>query len=102
MVEQLDLFGWGRLLLLIGAALLYVASRAAVDALSGGRPSPGWRGGGHWVPIAAAALVAMALRRADLAISIVFATSVGCLSLVVGSIAIISPDGEAPPTFRRL
>jgi hypothetical protein len=102
MAEQLDLFGWGRLLLLIGAALLYVASRAAVDALSGGRPSPGWRAVGHWIPIAATALVAMALRRADLAISIVFATSVGCLSLVVGSIAIVSPDEEAPPTFRRL
>ncbi len=102
MVEQLDLFGWGRLLLLVGAALLYVASRAAVDALSGGRPSPGWRAVGHWIPIAAAALVATVMRRADLAISIVFATSVGCLSLVVGSIAIVSPDGEAPPTFRRL
>lgn len=102
MAEQLDLFGWGRLLLLLGAALLYVASRAAVDALSGGRPSPGRRALGHWIPIAAAALVALALRRADLAISIVFATSVGCLSLVVGSIAIVSPDDEAPPAFRRL
>jgi Ca2+/Na+ antiporter len=102
MVEHLDLFGWGRWLLLIGAALLYVASRAGVDALSGGRTTPGGRAVGHWLPIAATALVAMALRRADMAISIVFATSVGCLSLLVGSMSIVSPDSEAPPPFRRL
>ena len=102
MAEYLDLFGWGRWLLLIGAVLLYVASRAGVEALSGGRTSPGRRALGHWIPVAATALVALALRRADLAVSIVFATSVGCLSLLVGSIAILSPDSETPPTFRRL
>ncbi|MGD0542745.1 MAG: hypothetical protein ABSB33_14620, partial [Tepidisphaeraceae bacterium] len=102
MVEHWDLLGWGRWLLLIGAVLLYVASRAGVDALSGGRTSPGRRAVGHWIPIAATALVAMVLQRADLAISIVFATSIGCLSLLVGSISILSPDSETPPAFRRL
>jgi len=102
MAEHWDLFGWGRWLLLIGAVLLYVASRAGVDALSGGRTSPGRRAVGHWIPIAATGLVAVALRRADLAISVVFATSVGSLSLLVGSISIISPDSDAPPAFRRL
>jgi cation:H+ antiporter len=102
MAEPWDLFGWGRWLLLIGAVLLYVASRAAVDALSRGRTSPGRRAVGNWIPIAATALVAMVMGRADLALSIVFATSVGCLSLLVGSIAILSPDADAPPAFRRL
>ncbi len=102
MAEHWDLLGWGRWLLLIGAVLLYVSSRAGVDALSGGRAGPGRRAVGHWIPIAATALVAMAMRRADLAISIVFATSIGCLSLLVGSISILSPDSETPPAFRRL
>ncbi len=103
MAEHLDLFGWSRYLLLIGAVLLYVASRAGVDALSGSRTSPGRRAVGYWIPIAATALTAMAFHRADLAISIVFATSVGCLSLLVGSMSIVSPDTDTtPPAFRRL
>jgi Ca2+/Na+ antiporter len=102
MVEHWDLFGWGRYLLLIGAVLLYVASRAGVDALGSGGMSPGRRAVGEWIPIAAAALVAIAFRRADLAISIVFATSVGAISLLMGSMSIVSPDSETPPAFRRL
>src|SRR5579863_1842197 len=56
----------------------------------------------HWIPIAAAAIVAVAIHRGDLAITIIFATSVGCLSLVVGSICIVSPNSDAPAAQRRV
>lgn len=103
MAEPWALFGWGRWILLVpGAVFLYIASWSGVEALSGATASPGRRALGHWIPIAAAALVAMAMRRADLAISLIFATSVGCLSLFVGSIAIVCPDADAPATFRRV
>ncbi|HEX4055210.1 MAG TPA: hypothetical protein VHX86_13180 [Tepidisphaeraceae bacterium] len=103
MTEPWALFGWGRWILLVpGAVFLYIASLSGVDALSVPKSSPGRRAVGHWIPIAAAALVAMSMRRADLAIAIIFATSVGCLSLFIGSIAIVCPDADAPATFRRV
>jgi hypothetical protein len=102
MSEHWELFGWGRLMLLAGAALLYVASRAGVHALGGVDAGPGRRAIGHWIPIAATVLAALAIRRGDLVISIIFATSVGCLSLFVGSIAIVCPDADAPAAFRRI
>ena len=89
-------------MLLVGAILLYVASRAGVEALAGKEASPAKRAIGHWIPIAAAALVAMWIHRADLALSIIFATSIGCLSLLMGSICIVSPYSDAPPVYRRV
>jgi hypothetical protein len=91
----------GRILLIFGAILLYTASRAAVAALAGGESAPGQRAVGHWIPIAAAAVVAVIFRRGDLALSIIFASSVGCLSLLVGSICIVKPSFDAPGEYRR-
>src|ERR1700679_3991312 len=102
MADLTDLFGSGKAMMLVGAVLLYVASRAGVESLAGKEASPGKRAVGHWIPIAAAALVAMAIHRGDLALSIIFATSVGCLSLLVGSIAIVSPYSDAPGVYRRV
>jgi hypothetical protein len=102
MDELSELFGSGRAMLLVGAVLLYVASRAGVDALAGLESSPGRRAVGHWIPIAAAAIVAVAIRRGDLALSIIFATSVGCLSLLIGSIYMVSPNAEVPTPYLRL
>jgi Ca2+/Na+ antiporter len=94
--------GTGRIPLLIGAVLLYAASRAAVDALAGASDSPGKRAIAHWIPIAAVAVAAILLRRGDLALTIVFCTSVATLSLVFGSMILAGPVFDAPPAVRRL
>jgi Ca2+/Na+ antiporter len=94
--------GSGKIPLIIGAVLLYAASRASVDALAGLGESPGGRAFGHFFPIAAAAIVAVCMRRSDLALSIIFSTSVAALSLVLGSIVLVAPHAEAPATLRRL
>jgi Ca2+/Na+ antiporter len=101
MVELSELFGTGRAMLLVGAVLLYVASRAGAHALAGLDESPGRRAVGSWLPIAAAVFVAIVMRRGDWALSIIFATSVGCLSLLLGSICIVSPNSEASAGYRR-
>ena len=101
MVELSELFGTGRAMLLVGAVLLYVASRAGAHALAGWDDSPGRRAVGHWLPIAAAVVVAIVMRRGDWALSIIFATSVGCLSLLLGSICLVSPNSEASEKYRR-
>src|SRR5580658_10011230 len=101
MVELSELFGTGRAMLLVGAVLLYVASRAGAHALAGLDESPGRRAVGHWLPIAAAVVTAIVMRRGDWALSIIFATSVGCLSLLLGSICIVSPHSEASDAYRR-
>jgi hypothetical protein len=101
MADLAELIGSGRIMLLVGAVLLYVASRAGVEALAGKEAWPGRRAVGHWIPIAAAALAAVAIHRGDLAVSIIFATSVGCLSLVVGSICIASPNSDTPAACGR-
>jgi cation:H+ antiporter len=101
MADLAELIGSGQILLLVGAVLLYVASRAGAEALAEKEALAGRRAVGHWIPIAAAAMVAVARHRGDMAISIIFATSVGCLSLVVGSICIMSGNSEAPAGSRR-
>jgi Ca2+/Na+ antiporter len=102
MADWAELIGSGRMMLLVGAVLLYVASRAGAEVLAGKEALPGRRAVGHWIPIAAAALVAVAIHRGDMAISIIFASSVGCLSLVVGSICIVSPNSDVPAGYGRM
>ena len=88
-----DLFGEasGRLPLLIGAVLLYAAARATMEGLARGM-SAGTRALGYWIPIAVAAIIASWVGRRDLALSIVFSTSVASLSLVLGAIVAVNPD----------
>ena len=63
--------------LLIGAAIAwYVAVRAGVDALAQDRPAPGRRAIGYWLPTALVALLAAASGQADIAVGVIFATSV--------------------------
>ena len=80
--------------LFAGAGLvLYVASRAAVDALtSASEPSPGKLAVGHWIPIACAALLATAAGRAEIGIGLAFATSVASIGMVLGVLTCISHD----------
>jgi Ca2+/Na+ antiporter len=82
--------------LFAGAGLvLYIASRAAVDALTAANdPSPGKLAVGHWIPIAWSALLATAAGRAEIGVGIVFATSVAALGMVLGVLTCISHDTE--------
>lgn len=101
MIDLRELFGTERAMLLIGAVLLFVASRVGAEVLAGKTASPGRRALGHWLPIAATALVALARRRGDIAVTIIFATSVGCLSLLLGAISIVTPESDSPGEYRR-
>jgi Ca2+/Na+ antiporter len=85
-------------LLLGGAAIgWYVASHAAADALATGRWSARRRTLGLWVPIAVTAVVATLLGQSEIAIGILFATSVASLSLVLGIIT-CTHDFSLPST----
>src|SRR5271170_6595733 len=88
--------------LAIGAILIFISSRGAAQGLAGGGNAPGRRAIGHWIPIAVAAILATMLKQGDLAISIIFSTSVASLSLVLGSIVVVAPTSEAPANLRRL
>ncbi len=89
--------------LMVGAAVaLYVAGRAAADATAGRRPPSGGRlAVGHWLPIAAVAAVAAAAGQFAVAVGIVFATAVGCLSLGLGTLAVVAPGPVAAPAAGR-
>jgi hypothetical protein len=101
---NLEWGGSGRVPLFLGVLLLYAASRSAAGALlseiSG--DAPGRRAFAYWIPIAAMALVTIAAKRSDLALAIIFSTSIASLSLVQGAVLLAAPDSEAPVVFRRL
>jgi Ca2+/Na+ antiporter len=76
------------LLLVVAAAGWYLASRAAAEALAAAAPSPGRRAIGMSIPTAVLALLAIVLGRAEVAVGIIFASSVAGLSLVLGVMTI--------------
>jgi Ca2+/Na+ antiporter len=96
-------------LMLLGSTGLYIASRAAVDALgrfdgpSGGlgrMPSPGLIALGHWVPIVALAGLATARGLSHVALGIVFGSSVAALSLAMGLVTYLVPPSSLPLSRR--
>src|SRR5258708_6433072 len=86
----------------MGAALLCGASVAATVAAGGRGLSPGRRALLHWSPIATAVVVALVMRRDDIALGIIFGTSVAVMSTAVGSLCVIAPVGPAPARWKRL
>lgn len=87
--------------LILAAGMLYAASRAAVIALA--RPEgsdPGRRALGHWLPIAAVVFAAVLMHQPEIAVAIVFGTSVASLSLVLGLATFMSPLTELPATRK--
>jgi Ca2+/Na+ antiporter len=89
------------LAMVAGAALLVAASLAGAGSLAGPALAPGRRALGHWMPIAACALWAVLHRQGNLAIAIIFATSVASLSLVLGSIVLAEGELDAPQPWPR-
>jgi len=90
------------LLLLFAAILgLYIAGRIAIFALAPPDGSkPGWRAIAQCIPIFAAAIAAVVMRQPEVAVSIIFGTSVACLSLALGATTILSPLNPSPANRR--
>ncbi|HEY8667948.1 MAG TPA: hypothetical protein VIL86_14890, partial [Tepidisphaeraceae bacterium] len=104
MMQRLNVQGnLGELMLIGGAVALYVATRTAVDAVSRGHPlSPGRKAVGHWLPIAVVALTALILKHPEIAVGLIFATSVASLSLVLGVTRFLAPLAMEPGPARKL
>jgi cation:H+ antiporter len=91
------------LMLALCAAALCAASVAAAVA-SGSRAglSPGRRALMQWGPIALAVIVARAAGSVEVAMGLLFGTSVATLSMGVGSLCTVAPVGPAPARWKRL
>jgi|GEM_PF-2626088 len=85
-----------QLAMFAGIVMLYVAGRAAVNALTHRAASPGWRAVGHWLPIAAVTGAAIYLQQPELALAVIFSTSVAALALSGGAVALMEPAGDEP------
>jgi hypothetical protein len=83
-------------MLFAGAGLvLYIASRAAVDAVtSPANPSPGRMALAQWMPIAWCAVLAALTGHSSIAIGIVFASAIAGLALVLGVLVCIAPTTQ--------
>lgn len=92
----------GPLILLGGMAALFACSRALAILLAGRDDAIGGRAVAHFIPIAAASLAAMLLGRPEIAVGIVFGTSVGAVTTVIGFVAISGPVTPGPARWRRL
>lgn len=85
------------LLLTLGALLTYIASRALAEPI-GTRLTPVRAALGHWLVIAVVAVGAMLAGRTDLALGVVFASTIATLSLALGLLLALSKrDGAASP-----
>src|SRR5689334_17842016 len=85
----------------LAGVALYAASRTAVGVLSGDAPGrAGWRAVGHWLPVAATALLAAALGHPDVSVALAFGTSIASLAFVLGVLSYLAPMENLPPTRR--
>jgi hypothetical protein len=77
-------------LLMAGSAIAwYVSSYFAAEALAGDdQPAPRARALGHWMPIALLAALAALARQPEIAVGVLFATSVAAMALVLGVVAL--------------
>ncbi len=83
---------------LIGAAgvAIYIANKSLVGALcSEAGPSPGRTAIGQWLPIAVMSIEAILTHRPQIAVGLLFSTSVASLSLLIGAVALL---GVSPIT----
>ena len=101
-LSRLTELGGGKFVLLFGAGLLYACSQLAAHILDPAEQHPGRRAIGYFLPIAATALAAVQIQRSDLALSVIFSTAIAAMSLVLGSIVLSAPQGDAPASARRL
>jgi Ca2+/Na+ antiporter len=95
--------GQAVLLLFGGAVGLLISVLFATRAMFNEADlSPGRRALAHWLPIAVAVAVATALQRIEIAVGLIFGTSVAVLSAVVGFVTLAEPLESIPPAARRV
>lgn len=88
-------------LMVAGVTIQYIGTRAGLGALaSSDGPAPGRRAIAQWVPIMATALAAVVMGHPEMAVALVFGSSVACLSLVLGMSTYVGPLAEFPPSRR--
>jgi Ca2+/Na+ antiporter len=92
----------GPMILLGGMVALFACSRVLTILFARGDNRIGARALTSFVPIAAASLVAMLLGRPEIAVGIVFGTSVGAVTTVIGFVAMAGPINPGPARWRRL
>lgn len=94
--------GFGpKLLVLAGVAVHYAGTSIATAALA--RPevvSPGRRAVAQWLPVFATAIAAVVMRQPEMAVALVFGSSVACLSLVLGMSTYVGALQEFPASRR--
>lgn len=82
----------GVLPIAVAAVLAYIAAKAMADSLCGAdRTQGGKLAIGHWIPIAMLAIAAGYLGQPEIAIGLIFSSSIACLSLALGSVAFLDP-----------
>ena len=90
-----------KLLIFAGVAVHYVGTTIALATLArSDAPSPGRRALAQWIPVLATAIAAAVLRQPEMAVALVFGSSVACLSLVLGMSTYVGPLQEFPPSRR--
>ena len=100
----------GPLYLLGGTIALLACSLALSHILPrlAGRPADdehepvGLRALAYFLPIAAASLIALLMGSPDVAVGIVFGTSVGAMTMVIGFTALAAPIRDGPRRWTRL
>ena len=89
------------LMILLSAGGLYVACLAAITAIAPADGSkPGLRALCGWLPIVTTALCAVLLHHPEVAVAIIFGTSVANLSLLFGLVTYLRPMQETLPRRR--
>jgi cation:H+ antiporter len=85
-------------LIVYGGIAMYIASKALSDTLIARGPvSAGRLAVAQWIPISVLAMAAVVTGREPVAVGLVFSTSVACLALAVGTVALM---GLAPVAAR--
>ncbi|MDB5323550.1 MAG: sodium:proton exchanger [Phycisphaerales bacterium] len=92
----------GPTILLAGMVALFACSRVLAARIARTDLSIGLRAIAYFIPIAAASIAATLLGRPEIAVGIIFGTSVGAMTTVIGFIALASPVEAGPPRWRRL
>ncbi|HEY2589633.1 MAG TPA: hypothetical protein VGI81_28065 [Tepidisphaeraceae bacterium] len=89
------------ILLVGGVVIQYVATRLSMAA-AGRRDgaAPGRMALAQWLPILATTLAAIALRQPEMALCLVFGSSVAALALVMGMTMYVAPPANPTPQWR--
>lgn len=90
------------MLLMGGMVALFACSRVLSTILPRRVDAIGMRSLGLFIPIAAASLISMLMGRPEIAVGIIFGTSVGAMTTVIGFVALAGPLGDGPAHWRRI